>query len=211
VIVGVLYVTSNRERPEFEEKIKASLLTVIGDRPLVSVSQQPINFGRNICVGDIGHSYYSAFRQMVVGAESMTEDYVAIAESDQLYPPDYFTFEPAGEDLYLHDSVYVIKSFKPDQYQQKRWGDWISVVKREYLIACAKSYLSKKKTRVSLFGLHGLKDVKHWKHGLPVVSFKTRQNVSLNTETLVDTGEVEAVAELPYWGKARDLFRKYVK
>ena len=96
----VIYYTSNREKPAFEAKIRQDLLLAIGDTPLISVSQQPIDFGRNICVGAVGQSEANAIRQFQIGAIAATTRFVCSAESDFLYAPERFAFCPDREDVF---------------------------------------------------------------------------------------------------------------
>jgi hypothetical protein len=46
-MVTILYYTSNREDESFEKKIQENILKQT-DLPIISVSQKPINFGKNI-------------------------------------------------------------------------------------------------------------------------------------------------------------------
>ncbi|KKL05880.1 hypothetical protein LCGC14_2601630, partial [marine sediment metagenome] len=66
--ITVVYYTSNYMTGKFIEKTKEQLLSVIGDLPLISVSHKPMNFGTNICVGDVGRSHLNIYRQILVGA-----------------------------------------------------------------------------------------------------------------------------------------------
>ena len=91
----VIYYTSNREKPEFENIIRQKILKTIGNTPLISVSHKPIKFGQNICVGDVGLSDYNIYRQMQLGCLEAKTKYVCTAEADCLYPPTgYFDFKP---------------------------------------------------------------------------------------------------------------------
>ena len=109
----VIYYTSNREKPEFEDNIKQSLLNTIGDLPLISVSQKPIDFGENICVGDIGFSIENAFEQLKIGAQAAKTKFVCACESDTIYPVGYFKFQPIRSDCYyVPKTVYVLLSKK---------------------------------------------------------------------------------------------------
>lgn len=89
-LLTVIYYTSNREEKEFENKVKAKLLEVIGKLPLISVSQKPIDFRKNICVGDVGVCDANLFRQIQIGCEAANTPFVISAETDCLYPPEYF-------------------------------------------------------------------------------------------------------------------------
>lgn len=106
----VIYYTSNREKENFENKIKGRLLGSIGDTPLVSVSQKPIDFGENICVGDVGTSDHNIYRQLQMGCMRATTKYVCTAEADCLYPPSgYFDFSPPDENAaYHYTNVWIL-------------------------------------------------------------------------------------------------------
>lgn len=63
----VLYYTSNREGENFEGRVREIILKNKGNLPLISVSQKPIDFGKNIVVGDHGASGFNMFRQPIYG------------------------------------------------------------------------------------------------------------------------------------------------
>jgi hypothetical protein len=94
--IAIIYYTSNREDPKFENRVKENILSVT-DLPIVSVSQKPIDFGKNICVGDVGTSGFNCFRQIQIALQNTAADFVISAEADCLYPPDYFEFVPENE------------------------------------------------------------------------------------------------------------------
>src|SRR3990167_3601524 len=86
----VVYYTSNRIREPFGQRVRDQLLLAVSGAPIVSVSQKPLDFGDNICVGDIGHTYFNIYRQMLTGAKAARTKYVALAEDDTLYSPEHF-------------------------------------------------------------------------------------------------------------------------
>ena len=63
----IIYYTSNKEDEAFEGKTRKKLLEVCGDIPIISVSQKPIDFGKNICVGDVGACDANLYRQIQIG------------------------------------------------------------------------------------------------------------------------------------------------
>lgn len=65
------------------------------DLPVISVSQKPIEFGKNICIGDIGASTYNLYTQVLIGAKAVRTEYVALCEDDCLYPSSHFTVRPS--------------------------------------------------------------------------------------------------------------------
>jgi hypothetical protein len=99
----VLYYTANTLREPFASRVREQLIKAIGNLPLVSVSQIPMNFGKNICVGHIGQSYLNIYRQILVGAKASETDFVALAEDDVLYPPEHFTTFLPPKDRVAYD------------------------------------------------------------------------------------------------------------
>src|SRR6266404_6192987 len=105
----VIYYTSNREKPDFEIRVRENLLKTCGNLPIISVSHKPIDLGKNICVGDVGVSGFNMFRQVQIACEAATTPFVISAEADCLYPPDYFKFVPPSLDVPYRDSnLYVM-------------------------------------------------------------------------------------------------------
>src|SRR3990167_3882864 len=137
----ILYYTSNRENPEFEAKVRADIFKRKGDLPIVSVSQKPIDFGKNICVGDVGNSYINMFRQILIGAREATTPYLVMTEADTLYPENYFSFEPAGENSYRYNNVWIVFKEKLYSYRRKTHFPGAQIIKREYTIKLTEDYL----------------------------------------------------------------------
>jgi hypothetical protein len=81
------------------KNIQDKLVEVIDDAPIISVSQKPINFGHNICVGNIGRSIYNLYLQVLIGLREVKTKYVAIAEDDVLYPKEHFEYRPPDNTL----------------------------------------------------------------------------------------------------------------
>jgi hypothetical protein len=98
--ITAVYYTANRLPDKFMRYVQGVLLGALdsgkaGERiPLISVSQKPMDFGFNICVGDIGASNANIYRQLLAGAKAADTEYVACCEDDCLYVPEHFRFRP---------------------------------------------------------------------------------------------------------------------
>lgn len=102
----VIYYTCNyleKENPVFLANCQHYLLKAIGELPLISVSQKPMDFGKNICVGDIGRSHLNIYRQILAGCKAATTKYVAMAEDDILYSYAHFHTLVPHRDYFLYD------------------------------------------------------------------------------------------------------------
>lgn len=100
----VIYYTSNYITEEFARNIRNVIIGSIGDCPLISVSHKPMDFGQNICVGEIGRSHLNIYRQILIGAKAAKTPYVALVEDDILYPPSHFRIRPTRKDIFTYDT-----------------------------------------------------------------------------------------------------------
>jgi hypothetical protein len=212
----ILYYSSSREDAGFEEKIRNNIQEQCGDIPIISVTQKPVDFGKNICVGDVGLSYLNEWRQILLGAKEVKTEYIICAESDFLYPAEYFNFEPDGKDVYRYDNVYIVYKYKLRSYHRKGYSHGAQIVKRDFIIERYEK------------GLAGLPDwfdgrkvpwISHrqkryicnypfeYFHGdVPCVSFKTGDGINFNTGVMPDSLR----RSLPYWGDVYKLREKYL-
>ena len=71
----IIYYTSNRKGERFEKKIRDNILNVCDGMPIVSVSQKPIDFGKNICVGEKDNNYWCEFKQIQTGLREIQTTY----------------------------------------------------------------------------------------------------------------------------------------
>jgi hypothetical protein len=103
----IVYLTDNTLDEGLAEFCRRKLAEVAGRMPIVSVSQKPIDFGRNVCVGDIGRCWLSLYRQLLAGCEAVDTEWIVVAEHDCLYTAEHLNYVPH------HDGVF--------HYNDNRW------------------------------------------------------------------------------------------
>ncbi len=211
-LLTVIYYTSNREDEEFEEKIRAKLLKTIGDIPLVSVSQKPIDFGKNICVGNVGVSNQNVFRQFQIGCMNATTPFVVAAESDCLYPKDYFEFIPENLNMCCrYDNVWLLYKNSDAGFVRKESSECAAVWGREIAIRHIEKRLKGRgmwqKTLEHDSSVPTLFRHQSWAffHGeIPVINIKTEKGMHL-THVVNKNQDSRGVKKLPFWGTAKKL------
>ena len=113
----LLYYTSNTIEEATRQKISDYLLEVTENKyPIISVSQKPINLGKNICVGDIGANKFNAYKQILIGAREVKTKYVACIDDDTLYSPDHFLYRPKEDDVFSYETNYWFAQPGKDYY-----------------------------------------------------------------------------------------------
>ena len=212
----IIYYTSNHEDPIFEQKIIDDMLSKKGNLPVISVSQKPMDLGHNIGVGEVGQSYINEWRQIIMGAKQATTEYLIMAESDVLYAPEYFQFEPKDENIYRYDNVWVMWSEdKIKNFHRKHYSEGCQIVKRDYFIDLLEDYL---KDYPDWYGESYKNRNRHapyskasyvFFHGkTPCVSIKTRNGCTFYTST---NGGAENISKkLRYWGDINKLRERFL-
>ena len=212
----VIYYTSNRERPEFEEKIEEDLLNKIGDLPLISVSQKPIDFGKNICVGDVGVSQINCRRQLLIGAKEAKTKFICAAEADFLYPEEYFEFVPEKENVIrLAVRVWVLFAQRGKMciYSPKpRGSEGAMVVGRDYIVNTLEAMLSgfetwqyKREQDRRIPQLLSFGKFYPFECENPIVTFKTDNQMHRRTPHNLK----KKTRDIPYWGNSNELLRRF--
>jgi len=206
----ILYYTSNVEDEKFEQKIQDNLPPRF---PIVSVSQKPINLGKNICVGEHGNSYITEYRQIVIGLEEIKTEYFISCEADFLYPHNYFLFEPKGDNIYRSDNVWIAY----DDYHKKAYSEGAQIAKTQYMIDFIEHYLEglpewfdgRPSKEDSFYNTYMEHQKELW--ALPFTYFETDPCISFKRNGVNKKTKVLGyiVQELPVWGDIISLKQKY--
>jgi hypothetical protein len=219
----VIYYTANVLREPAFTNIQKILLEAIGDTPLISVSQKPIKFGQNICMGPIGQSYLNIYKQMLVGVKAAKTKYVAMAEDDTLYSKEHFTKYTPRDDEFAYDMArWALYTWNPDIYSIKyRIVNSMLICPRNLLIEALEERFAKYPDE-SKIPLRYWSEFSKYERWLGVTVRKQMQytaevpSIVLSHEDAIGfgytgtakrLGEVKAY-DIPVWGKARQLYNK---
>lgn len=212
----ILYYTSNKEGEKFEERIRQNILKVKGDLPIISISQKPIRFGQNICVGEHGASGFNMFRQVQIGLKEAKTRFVVSAEADCLYPPEYFQFIPEREDrAYRNTNTWVMPQERPWFWQKRASATHAQIVATKFYLdtlnrlfrGAPEWSLEERnfpKERLRQDDVFKMEEINYWFCPNPVVQIKTHRSMRHYT-----TSDRIDIHELPYWGKGVDFRKKY--
>ncbi len=211
-LLTVIYYTSNRENPEFEQRIRNSLIKTIGNLPLISVSQKPLKYGKNICVGDVGVSNQNVFRQFQIGCMNATTPFVVVAEADCLYPKEYFQYIPKNLNMCCkYDNVWLLYKNSTAGFVRKASSECAAVWGRENAIRHIEKRLKGRgewnrdlergRNVPTLFGRPS------WVffHGeTPVINIKTESGMHRTHVVNRDQNPL-GIKKLPFWGTAKKI------
>jgi len=108
----ILYITDSALDPFLAERCREFLFQAANGYRIVSVSQKPLDFGDNICVGDIGRKAINIDYQIKVGLEMIDTPYVGIAEHDCIYTEEHFNFRPLDPEYFWYNENNWLVQYK---------------------------------------------------------------------------------------------------
>ena len=199
-MVSIIYYTSNHEEPKFEKKIQDNILKVTS-LPIISISQKSMDFGHNICVGETVASYLNEWNQILIGLKEAKTEFCIAAESDCLYPPEYFTFIPPRNDVvYKYDNVWVYFKNTFRFWKKNGFCEGAQICGREYWIERLESTIKALNGKWGKLALSLFPTQKTYT-GNPIITFKTGRGVNNKTGII----SLSKVSVLPYWGTGKEI------
>lgn len=220
----ILYYSSSREPPAFEQRIVQFLHeSNTSECPIVSVTQTPLNAGTNICVGEQQQCESHRLQQIWIGLQYCTTPYVVMAESDFIYPPEYFTFVPAStECIYDYEPIYLLYMWVGKKTNGQFWLKNMSEGARCSSVQYQFDYITHLIHQLVKTPPHELPLICEWlRHERqrlqPSASFTYRRerfagNPAVSMRTKFGMGYVykatpagHGIDEIPYWGTAHAL------
>lgn len=203
----IIYYTANVEDYKFEQKIIDNLKKQAVDIPIISVSRKSIDLGRNICIGEKPVCYSNSFKQLLIGLKEAKTKFCIAAESDVLYPPEYFGFIPLDKNnVYRYTNVWVFWKRKR-AFWNKSFSEGAQMCGREYWIERIESALKgyegwepMENPKAIANSIFTTGDKYSWQ-GNPVITFKTGQGLCNKTGCNMNS----KTESLPYWGNAESI------
>ena len=101
--ITIVYYTDSCLEEPLASFCRDKLVEAADGKRIVSVSQKPLDFGDNFCIGEIGRSHLSIFRQVLMGVEQVKTKYVALAEHDCVYHKDHFNWVPPEDGKFYYN------------------------------------------------------------------------------------------------------------
>ena len=213
----MLYYTANKIPETFANNVRDHLLSMLDGIPIVSVSQKPLDFGENICVGEIGQSAQNVYRQILVGARSVKTKFLACCEDDTLHDREYFTIDPPSDYFYYNHRWNVMPDYF--YYRKGRYGMCTCVAPTELMISTLEDKFKRYEQGItevaSLFAEPGRRERKCGLKLVKVAGFETKVCSltfkhwnSLSGVSRILTNDV-LKESLPFWGNASDLWERF--
>jgi len=214
--ITLLYYTANIIPDSFASNIRNYLLSISNGISIVSVSQKPIDFGKNICVGDIGQSIPNVYKQILIGAKESKTRFVACCEDDTIHLREHFEQEMESDTFYYNFRWNLTS--ENFYYRQGRYGMCTCIAPTELLIKNLEEKFEKYNSGSSqvVFAEPGRRErhseislvkVKMFSsNDIPSINFKHKKGLSRKSKALKTDIILKS---LPRWGNASELWNKF--
>jgi len=107
---GVVYYSHRCKSEPFFEECRKQILKGIKAKHIVSVTDVPIDFGKNI-VKEPSEGWIDLFERILIGLEASESDVIFFCEHDVLYSPKHFDFIPLDRTkIYYNKNVWHVRS-----------------------------------------------------------------------------------------------------
>ena len=195
----ILYYTDSQLHDSLARQARKNLATAAGPIPIVSVSQKPLDFGRNICVGPLPRCLQSMYRQIIAGAEAIApQSIVYLCEHDVFYHPSHFAKLPKDRRAFWFNQNRFYWAPGRDTYLPAGKGSQAfsqAVVCREYLLDHCLARLAEWTDRMKVRRYS-------WESERPNVDVRHGANLSADrrNKTPYITGETRGVSHIGWWG-----------
>lgn len=223
--ITIIYYTSNYIDDYFAHNVRNQLLIAASEIPIISVSQKPLKFGKNICVGDIGRNVFNIYKQILIGTIEAKTKYVAMAEDDVLYCPQHFREYRPQDDVFGYNinkwGIYTWVKPPVFNFKDNRHCMTSLIAPRNLLIEALEERFKKYSTPESLpdrFAEPGryedhlgvtIRKKEQWRSSIPNIIFSHEKALAFGyLGTRKKMGD-KRVDELPYWGNAKNIRELY--
>lgn len=139
--LSIIYLTNNVLNPIIFKKAQELLLKAACDIPIISVSQEPMDLGRNICVGKIGSSWLNIYKQQLVGLKVTDTEYIAIVEHDCFYTSEHFEFTPPRDDTFYYNENRWFVQYEGNHPEYNNMYSKVNKLKALSQLICSRKLL----------------------------------------------------------------------
>lgn len=219
----IIMLTANRVPKKWAAYHKEKLIGAAGSSPIITISRKPLDWGINLLDTE-PYTISNIYFQLLRGAKEATTDYIAVAEDDTLYPREHFEYRPPSDTFAYNMNRFGLFSWgKPTYFWKDRISNSTLIAPRKLTIDALEERFKKypNGTPGGFTGELGRANIED------KLGVKRRKSIWFSTEISVVRIDHELgidrlsrthrkgmgilrAYDIPYWGKAEDLVKKFV-
>jgi len=150
----IIYYTDGHIDEDLARAVRKNLTKAAANIPIISVTQEPMRFGKNVCVGVKPRSNRSIYEQILAGLEAAEPGSVIyLCEHDVFYCSSHFAHVPeVKERIEYNQNRYYWAPGQPEYLPARgKWALSQLVAYREYLMEQVKKALEQEQPSSELY------------------------------------------------------------
>ncbi len=218
----IIMLTANRVPEKWAKYHKEKLLEVSGASPIITISRKPLDWGINL-IDEEEYTPSNIYFQLLRGAKEAKTDYIAMCEDDTIYPFEHFQYRPAMDVVaYNINRLGLFTWGTPTYFWKDRISNSTLIAPRKLVIEALEERFAKYPdgTPSRHTGEIGRANIER-NLGLArrkAVWFSTEISVvridhEMGIDRLARTHRkgmgILRSFDIPHWGKAEDLVKKF--
>lgn len=219
----IIMITANRVPKRWAQFHKEKLIEAAGASPIITISRKPLDWGINLPDTE-PYGISNIYFQMLCGAKQAATDYIAVAEDDTLYPREHFEFRPPSDTFAYNMNRFGLFTWgKPTYFWKDRISNSTLIAPRKLAIQALEERFNKypNGTPTSLTGELGRPNIEDklgatrrksawFSTELSVVRIDHELGIDRLSQTHRKGMGILRAYDIPYWGQAEDLVKKFV-
>jgi len=217
----IIMLTANRVPKGWAAFHKQKLLEAAGTSPIITISREPLDWGINL-LDTQEYTPSNIYFQLLRGAKEAKTDFVAVAEDDTLYPKEHFEYRPPQDCVAYNMNRFGLFTWgRPTYFWKDRISNSTLIAPRALIIEALEERFAKHPNGLPHVGEIGRGNIED------MIGVTKRKAVWFSTEISVvridhELG-IDRLArthrkgmgilrsfDIPYWGRAEDLVKKFV-
>jgi hypothetical protein len=199
------------------------LKKALGKIPVVSLSRVPMDFGDNY-IDEGPYGYVNIYKQILRGCKIAKTKYIAVTEDDTLYHENHFRrFRPRDDEFAYNRLRWSIFSWGPPVYSlRRRISNCGCIAPRELMIEALEERFEKCGDDIpdarcgecgrwkleKMLGITIRKSVDFYSR-LAIIQLSHPSGTEDRQQIMRKSHAEVRAFDIPYWGRAEDLVKKY--
>lgn len=219
----IIFLTANKVPKQWAQFHKQKLIEAAGNSPIITISREPLDWGINVLQTE-PYSSSNVYFQLLKGARAASTEYIGVAEDDTLYPKEHFEYRPEADTFAYNMNKFGLFTWgKPTFFWKNRFKNSTLIAPRKLIIEALEERFNKypngtPPNYTGEIGRSNLEDKLGLKHRKSAWFSTEISIIAIDHEFGIDRlacthrkamGILQAY-NIPYWGKAEDIVRKFV-
>lgn len=222
--ITIILLTANKVPKKWAQFHKQKLLEAAGGSPLITISREPLDWGKNI-LQDEPYGISNIYFQLLKGARIAETEYIGVAEDDILYPKEHFEFRPSLDTFAYNMNRFNVFTWsrKPTYFWKNRMGNSTLIAPRKLTIEALEERFNKypNGTPPSFTGELGRSNIEDklgvtrrksawFQTEISIIKIDHEHGIDRLARTHRKGMGILRAYDIPYWGKAEDIVKQFV-